>query len=192
MKRQRGKLIVISAPSGCGKTTITNALLKRHPHFSFSVSATTRKKRHNEIDGKHYYFLTEQEFTDAIRNEELVEWENIYGNYYGTLKRVVDTALETGTILLFDVDVKGGISIQKKYPGESVLVFIEPPSLEALKRRLQQRNTEDDFQLKRRLERVPMELEQGKFYTYSVVNDDLATAIAEIDSIVQKEIQSVS
>lgn len=192
MTQGRGKLIVISAPSGCGKTTITNSLLKRHPEFTFSVSATTRAKRPNEKHATHYFFLTEDEFRKAIENNELVEWEEIYGNYYGTLRRVVDEALEQGKILLFDVDVNGGLSIKKQYPDDSVLIFIEPPSLEVLEQRLVGRNTEDESELQRRLERVPMELEKGKFYDYSVVNDDLERAIKEIEKIIQKEINSVT
>jgi len=192
MTRERGKLIVVSAPSGCGKTTITNALLKRHPEFTFSVSATTRSKRRNEVHGRHYFFLTKEEFDRAIEKNDLVEWEEIYGNCYGTLKSVVDEALEQGKILLFDVDVNGGLSIKKQYPDDTVLIFIEPPGLEDLKNRLQRRNTEDEIQFNRRLERVPMELEKGKLYEYSVVNDDLEKAINDVDKIVQKEINSVT
>lgn len=192
MTTQRGKLIVISAPSGCGKTTITYALLKRYPQFTFSVSATTRPKRRNEKHGKHYFFLTKKEFDQAIENNALVEWEKIYGNFYGTLNKVVDEALAQGKILLFDVDVNGGLSIKKQYPEDAVLIFIEPPSFEVLKKRLQRRNTEDDAQLNQRLERVPMELETGKLYDYSVVNDDLKKAIDEVDTIVKKEVQSVT
>jgi guanylate kinase len=192
MTSGRGKLIVISAPSGSGKTTIANALLRRHPEFMFSVSATTRAKRPNEKHGKHYYFLTKEEFKQAIEKNELVEWEEIYGNYYGTLKHVVDGALTQGKIVLFDVDVNGGLSIKKQYPEDAVLIFIKPPSLEDLKRRLQRRNTEDDVQLKHRLDRVPMELDRGLLYDYSVVNDDLNKAIDEVDEIVIKAIHSVT
>lgn len=192
MTSGRGKLIVISAPSGSGKTTIANALLRRHPEFMFSVSATTRAKRPNEKHGKHYYFLTKEEFKQAIEKNELVEWEEIYGNYYGTLKHVVDGALTQGKIVLFDVDVNGGLSIKKQYPEDAVLIFIKPPSLEDLKRRLQRRNTEDDVQLKHRLDRVPMELDRGLLYDYSVVNDDLNKAIDEVDEIVKKAIHSVT
>lgn len=192
MTTARGKLIVISAPSGSGKTTIANTLLRRHPEFMFSVSATTRAKRPNERHGKHYYFLTKEEFKQAIEKNELVEWEEIYGNYYGTLKHVVDEALTQGKIVLFDVDVNGGLSIKKQYPEDAVLIFIKPPSLEDLKKRLQRRNTEDDVQLKHRLDRVPMELDRGLLYDYSVVNDDLNKAIDEVDEIVKKAIHSVT
>jgi guanylate kinase len=190
MTARRGKLIVISAPSGCGKTTIANALLDRHPDFTFSVSATTRSKRRNEKHGTHYYFLSNDEFHRAIERNELVEWEEIYGNYYGTLKYIVDEALAGGRILLFDVDVKGGLSIKKQYPEDAVLIFIEPPSFEVLKNRLTRRNTEDEVQLRKRLERVPMELELGKSYDYSVVNDDLKKAVDDVDRIVYRELHA--
>ncbi len=192
MTRARGKLIVISAPSGCGKTTITRALLRRNPQYTFSVSATTRPRRRNEVYGKHYFFLTEEEFRRAIEKNELVEWETIYGDYYGTLKSVVDEALENGKVLLFDIDVNGGLSIKKHYPDDTVLIFIEPPGIEDLKKRLRRRNTEGSEQFKRRIERVPMELEKGKSFDYSVVNADLDKAIDEVDKIVQKEIYSVT
>jgi guanylate kinase len=188
MMRQLGKLIVISAPSGCGKTTITNALLRRHPEFRFSVSATTRPKRNHEKHGEHYYFLTREEFEGAIGRNDLVEWEEIYGNLYGSLREVVERALNDGQILLFDVDVKGGLSIKLKYPSDSILIFINPPSLEELQRRLAKRNTESAEQLQKRLERVPMELEKGKEYDYAVVNDNLDKAIEEVDAIVHNEL----
>jgi guanylate kinase len=189
MTAQQGKLIVISAPSGCGKTTIANALLRRHPEFRFSVSATTRPKRQHEKHGEHYYFLTREEFELAIERNELVEWEEIYGNLYGSLREVVERALAEGQILLFDVDVKGGLSIKKKFPSDSVLIFINPPSLEELKRRLRSRNTESEEQLRVRLERVPMELELGKDYDFAVVNDNLDRAIREVDDIMLNELK---
>jgi guanylate kinase len=182
----RGKLIVISAPSGCGKTTIAKAILRRYPEMLFSVSATTRSKRPGEIDGKDYFFLTKGEFQDLIKREELVEWEEIYGNYYGTLKSEVDRALARGMVMLFDVDVKGALSIKRKYANDAVLIFIKPPSLEALQKRLLDRKTEDEATVLRRLQRVPMELEKGKEFDYQVVNDDLAAAIREVEEIVQR------
>jgi guanylate kinase len=189
MTAQQGKLIVISAPSGCGKTTIANALLRRHPEFRFSVSATTRPKRNHEKHGEHYYFLTREEFGLAIERNDLVEWEEIYGNFYGSLREVVERALAEGQILLFDVDVKGGLSIKKKFPSDSILIFINPPSLEELKRRLRSRNTESEEQLRVRLERVPMELELGKEYDFAVVNDNLDRAIREVNDIVLNELK---
>lgn len=177
------KLIVISAPSGCGKTTIAREVLRRHPDIEFSVSATTRKKRTRETDGKDYFFLTKQEFDERVRQGELVEWEEIYDELYGSLKREVDRVLNAGNSMLFDIDVKGALSIKKQYGEQAVLIFVKPPSLESLKQRLMSRNTEDEASLKRRLERVPMELEQERHFDYAVVNDNIARAVEEIEGI---------
>lgn len=177
------KLIVISAPSGCGKTTIARELLRRHPETQFSVSATTRPKRPQEVYGKDYFFLTKEEFQQKITHDELVEWEQLYDYCYGTLKSEVEKTLRDGKSMLFDVDVKGALSIKKKYP-EAVLIFIKPPSMDTLRERLSKRKTESAESLKKRLERVPMELEQEKFFDYSVVNDDVTRAVEEVERIV--------
>lgn len=187
----RPRLIVVSAPSGCGKTTIAKEILQRHPDFLFSVSATTRPKREFETHGKDYFFLTKQEFEERIQKDDLVEWEQIYDNYYGTLKSEVDAALQSGRSILFDVDVKGALSIKKRYPSESVLVFIEPPSIEVLNERLTNRKTENVEIIKKRLARVPMELERGKEFDFRVVNDDLQTAIRNIDTVINNAITGI-
>lgn len=184
----RGKLIVISAPSGGGKTSIVKAILTKYPSMLFSVSATTRAIRNGEANGKDYFFLTKEEFEKRIKADELVEWEEIYGNYYGTLNSEVEKALSAGRIMLFDIDVKGALSIKRKYTDDSVLIFIKPPSFETLKARLSNRKTEDEATIKRRLDRVPMELEKGSLCDYQVVNDDLQTAIAEVENIILKHI----
>jgi guanylate kinase len=182
------KLIVISAPSGCGKTTIAKAILSKYPAMFFSVSATTRPIRAGEVQGKDYFFLTKLEFEDRIRIGDLVEWEEIYGNYYGTLKCEIRRALDHGNSMLFDVDVKGALSIRQHFPNDSILIFIMPPSMEVLKTRLENRKTESPETLKRRLDRVPMELKEGSQFDFQVVNDDLQQAIADVDKIVQKNI----
>ena len=182
------KLIVISAPSGCGKTTIAREILKRRPDIEFSVSATTRPKRSNEIDGVDYFFLTKEEFRKNIEDGALVEWEEIYGNYYGTLKREVDRAVRAGKSMLFDVDVKGALSIKRRYPDDTILIFIRPPSMEVLTERLKNRHTESPETIQRRLERVPMELKQGEQFDVSVVNDDLPQAIARVDDIIRNAV----
>jgi guanylate kinase len=184
----RGKLIVISAPSGCGKTTIAKAILAKYPTMLFSVSATTRPIRVGEVNGKDYFFLTKLEFEDRIRIGDLVEWEEIYGNYYGTLKSEIHRALDDGYSMMFDVDVKGALSIRRYFPDDSVLIFIKPPSMEVLKQRLENRNSENPETLKRRLDRVPMELEQGSQFDFQVINNNLKKAIAEVDEIVQKSL----
>jgi len=186
-----GKLIVVSAPSGAGKTTIVKAILEKYPSVLFSVSAATRTRRETEIDGKDYFFLPRQEFERRIRAGELVEWEEIYGNLYGTLKSEVDKALSSGKAMLFDIDVKGGLSIKRAYPNDSILIFIKPPSVEILEARLRGRKTEDETTFKRRMDRVAMELGMAPQFDYQVVNDDLPRAIAEVDKLVLAHTTSV-
>lgn len=188
----RGKLIVVSAPSGAGKTTIVKTMMAKYPLMLFSVSATTRPQRPGETEGRDYFFLTKKEFERRIGAGELVEWEEIYGNYYGTLRSEVERALQNGRIMMFDIDVKGGLSIQRHYPDDSVLIFIKPPSVEALQRRLLDRKTEDEATVARRMTRVPMELELGKQFQYQVVNDNLQTALADVETIITTHTNIVS
>lgn len=186
----RAKLIVIASPSGGGKTSIIKALRERHPDFEFSVSATTRSMRPGESNGKDYFFLSTEEFERLIENRELVEHEHFYGTHYGTLKREVDRALKAGHCMIFDVDVKGARSIKTMYPDDTVQVFIAPPSIEVLEQRLRNRGTEDEEKLRRRLQRVPMEIETGMTFDHIVVNDDLQSAIEEVDAIVTSKIRN--
>lgn len=181
----RGHLIVVSAPSGSGKTTIVKAILAKYPSMLFSVSATTRPKRETETDGKDYFFLPRDEFERRIQAGELVEWEEIYGNFYGTLKSEVEKVLASGKSMLFDIDVKGGLSIKKKYPSDALLIFIRPPSIEVLEARLSNRKTEDDETFKRRMARVAMEMSVAGQFDHQVVNDDLQAAIAEVDKLIR-------
>jgi guanylate kinase len=186
----RGKLIVISAPSGAGKTTIAREIMKRNPSLGFSVSATTRPKRNGEIEGKDYYFLTEEEFRRRMDAGEFVEWEEVYpGKLYGTLKAEVDRLLGMGRHVLFDVDVKGGLAIKRQYP-EACLIFVRPPSIEVLAQRLAGRKTEDPETIAQRLRRVPMELELGQQFDHQVINDVLSTAVEEVQRIVEHHLQS--
>ena len=184
---QRGKLIVLSAPSGSGKTTIAREIFRLYPEMLFSISATTRGKRDNEVDGKDYFFLSKDRFEEKIRNGELVEWEKYpnetHGNYYGTLKSEVDRALSTGKVMLFDVDVKGALSIKRIYSDEAVLIFIKPPSFGELRDRLVNRRTEDEATVQQRLDRMPMEMEQGAKFDHQVVNDNVLDAVRQIETI---------
>ena len=184
----RGRLVVISAPSGAGKSTIARAILEAHTTLEFSVSATTRQVRNGEQEGRDYFFLTKEEFRRRIEAGDFVEWEEIYGNYYGTLRQEVDRALESGQHILFDIDVKGGLSIRNRYP-ESLLIFIRPPSLQVLRERLRDRKTENDDAVSLRMERVPLEMQLGVGFDYQVVNDDLPRAIAEVNAVVSRYLQ---
>lgn len=188
----RPKLIVISAPSGCGKTTIAREILRRHPDMLFSVSATTRPKRDHEENGKDYFFLSAPDFKERVARGELAEWEEIYGNYYGTLKTEIDAALASGRSMMFDIDVNGALSIKRLYPDDAVLIFIKPPSVEVLTERLRRRNTETPETIARRLERVPMELGRAPEFDVSVVNDDLATAVDAVDAVVTKAMNAAA
>lgn len=182
------KLIVISAPSGGGKTTVAHHLLSTYPNIKFSISATTRPKRENEIDGRDYYFLHKEEFIKKIKNNEFVEYEEIYGNFYGTLVSEIEEAKKKNKVLLFDVDVKGALSIKKAYPDESLLIFLMPPSIETLEKRLIDRKTESGEQLKKRIDRVRMELSLKNEFDYVVINSILTDTLKEVENIVKNNI----
>jgi guanylate kinase len=178
------KLFAITSPSGGGKTSIITAIRQRHPEIEFSVSATTREKRNGETDGKEYFFLPKQEFERLIAQGELVEYEHFFENYYGTLKREVDRALSAGHSMIFDVDVKGAQSIKKMYGSTAVLLFIKPPNEKILEQRLRSRGTESEEKIKIRLQRAAMETGIGEKFEHVVVNDDLQTAIENVNTII--------
>lgn len=180
-----GALIVVSAPSGSGKTTIAHEIIRHNPSLRFSVSATTRPKREGETNGKDYFFLSKEEFQRRVRAGDFVEWEEIYGEMYGTPRSEIEKARRAGQGIVFDIDVNGALSIKKEYP-EAVLIFIRPPSEEILVQRLRDRHTEDEATLARRLKRVPMEMEQGKAFDVEVVNDNLPKAVERVQSIVER------
>lgn len=180
-------LFVISAPSGAGKTTIVNEVLKDKPELVFSVSATSRPKRDSENEGKDYFFLTKEEFREKIDNGELVEYETLFNDhYYGTLKSFVNKAILEGKDLIFDIDVKGALSIKNLYGEKAVLIFIEPPNKETLRERLINRGTEPNDHIEERLKRIDMEMGACKEFDYRVVNDDLKTAVNEVEQIINK------
>ncbi len=181
------QLIVISAPSGAGKTTITKRILAAHSDaLTFSISATTRQMRSGERDGVDYYFLSKEEFLHKIKENALIEYEQIFDNYYGTLVSEIDRAKQLGKSLIFDIDVKGGISIKTRFPDDTLLIFIAPPSLEVLRERLTKRGTESNEVIERRLARAQMEMDMAEVYDHIVVNEDLETAVTEVEHLVTK------
>lgn len=179
-------LFVISAPSGAGKTSIVKKILENNKTLVFSVSATTRKQRDNEINGKDYYFLTKEEFSEKIAGKELIEYEEVHGNFYGTLKSVVDENLNAGKNVIFDIDVKGAVSLKNIYKDKAVLIFIDAPDKETLKKRLQSRKTESAEEVEKRIERVELELATKNMFDHTVTNDVLERAVCEVEEIINK------
>ncbi|MBZ0181067.1 MAG: guanylate kinase [Melioribacteraceae bacterium] len=187
MTDKKGKLLVFSAPSGSGKTTIVRTILSKYKELDFSVSATTRKRRENETDGKDYFFISEEEFKKKIDAQEFIEWERFYDYYYGTLKSFVDDEIDSGKSVVLEVDVNGAVNIKKNYPS-AVLIFIMPPSFEELKNRLINRSTETESDLKKRIERAEYEFTYKDKFDYVVINDKLEDAVNKVCEIIEKEI----
>ncbi len=181
------KLIVVSGGSGSGKSTILKEILKRKPEYVFSISSTTRTPRSHETNGNEYYFLTHEGFDKRIKAGEFLEWAEVHGEYYGTEKRVIEGELKAGHYVLLDLDVYGGAAVKKLFP-EAILIFIKPPDMESLRERLEKRGADSQAQIEKRLSRYPFEEEQGKKYTFQIVNDDLETAIQEVAEIIERAI----
>lgn len=180
------KLIVLSSPSGGGKTTVTKYIMSLYPEVMFSVSATTREQRFDEIDGKDYFFLDRKEFVDRLDQGDLIEYEVIYGNYYGTLKSEVAKALENNQIMIFDIDVKGALSIRKNFPNDAVLIFIAPPSLDVLEKRLLNRSSESSEQIYNRLTRAKMEITYQDKFDVVILNDKLQDTLDKVKEVMAK------
>lgn len=181
-----GKLIIFSAPSGSGKSTIINYLLTQDLNLAFSISATSRPPRGTEQNGVEYFFLTPEEFQEKIDADEFLEYEEVYpGRFYGTLKNQVEVQSAEGQTVIFDVDVKGGVNIKKFYGDRALSVFIQPPSLEELRRRLEKRGTDAPEVIEDRVKRAEFELSYAPLYDVVIVNDDLQTALAEALAVVK-------
>ncbi len=184
--KKRGKLLVFSAPSGSGKTTIVKYLLGlEYLNLAFSVSATSRVKRGNEIEGKDYYFLSLKEFKNKIRNNEFLEWEEVYRDcFYGTLKSEVERIWAKGKHVIFDIDVVGGLRIKKKYPKETLAVFVKPPSVDELKIRLKKRKTESEDKINMRIAKASIELATAPQFDKIIKNYELKEALKEAENLV--------
>lgn len=181
-------LIVLSSPSGGGKSTLAKHLLKLYPKLEFSVSATTRKIREGEKDGVDYFFLSKEEFNQRIENNDLIEYELIFDNYYGTLKSEIERAVKNGKTMLFDVDVKGAESLKKTFPDNTLTVFIYPPNMDELEKRLRNRRTETDEEIRNRLGRAEEEFTYKSHFKYQIENNDLQKALKEIEILAEKYI----
>jgi guanylate kinase len=185
-----GKLIVFSAPSGSGKTTIVQHLLAQERlNLEFSVSATSRAPRGDEKDGEDYYFMSLKQFKTHMKKDDFLEWEEVYrDNFYGTLKSEVNRIWALGKNVIFDIDVVGGLRIKKKYPERTLAVFVKPPSVEELKIRLKNRKTESDEKINMRIAKASIEMATAPQFDFIIVNDELETALREAEALVEKHI----
>ena len=183
---QQGKLIIFSAPSGAGKTTIVHHLLGKIPQLAFSVSATTRAKRGNEVNGRDYYFISKEEFLHRIAKKEFVEFEEVYtDNFYGTLRSEIERLWNEGKHVIFDIDVEGGLHLKKKFEEHALAVFVQPPSLEVLVERLTSRATDSPEKLAERIEKAEKELKYVSKFDVILYNNDLQIACTEAEQLVR-------
>ncbi len=186
----KGLLIVISGPSGVGKGTICKELVKRY-NYSISVSATTRSPREGEVDGVNYYFLDKETFNTKIENDEFLEYAEVYGNYYGTLKSEVDKKLSNSNNIILEIDIQGTLQVQKHYEN-AVYIFLLPPSINELKNRILKRGSETESSFNLRFSSVSEEIKYMCKYDYAVINDDIESAIEKINSIINTEMSRIS
>lgn len=187
---KKGKLIIFSAPSGCGKSTIISALRDRGMQFEFSVSATSRQPRGTERDGIEYHFMTPDQFRSKIENGEFIEYEEVYKDqFYGTLRSEVENRLDAGRNVIFDIDVKGAVNVKRQYGSRAVSLFIMPPSIDELSRRLHSRGTETEQQIQKRLAKAQLEISYSDQFDHMVVNDILEKAITEAETIINSFLQ---
>lgn len=187
MAASNSKLLIFSAPSGSGKTTIVRNLLERISSLEFSISATSRRPRGEEVDGKDYYFLSPKEFENKISQQEFLEYEEVYkGSYYGTLKSEVDRIWNKGHQVIFDIDVIGGLNLKKQYGDQALAIFVQPPSIVELEKRLRGRGTETEDKIKQRLSKAETELSLARDFDEILINDDLKTALNQAESWVKK------
>jgi guanylate kinase len=186
MIHSQNKIIIITAPSGAGKSTITHYLLNKYPQLSFSISAATRNPRGQEKDGIDYYFLSEAEFKHKIHEDAFLEWEMVYeGKYYGTLKSELDRIWAAGKVPMLDIDVKGAIHVQQQFEDNCLSIFIEPPSVEELRKRLESRGTETPESLATRINKASYEISFNRRFSKTIVNDELSKACEETEAVIK-------
>ncbi|QNL20962.1 guanylate kinase [Hyphobacterium sp. CCMP332] len=185
---KKGKLLIFSAPSGAGKTSIVKRILSKYPNIGFSISATSRNTiREGEQNGKDYYFLTLDEFKEKIKNEEFVEWEEVYENaFYGTLKSELERIWTEGRHVIFDIDVKGGLNIKKQYGDRALAIFVQPPSVQTLEERLKKRGSENDKSLQERINKAESEMKYASHFDVVIENDNLDHAVQEAEKYINK------
>lgn len=187
MQANKGKIIIITAPSGSGKTSITHYLLNKYPLLCFSISAATRSPRGKEQNGVDYYFMSVDAFRSKIDQDAFIEWEMVYdGKYYGTLKSELERIWNDGKVPVLDIDVKGAIHVQQQFAGKCLSIFIEPPSVEELKRRLESRGTETPESLATRVSKASYEISFSHHFNHTVVNDDLDKACTATESLIKE------
>lgn len=188
---KRGKLFIFSAPSGSGKTTLVHHLLNQNLPLGFSISATSRQPRGEEVDGKDYYFYSEVDFRKKIDENAFVEFEEVYpGTFYGTLRSEIERLWAEGKHVLFDIDVVGGLNIKAQFPEETLSIFVQPPSLEELEKRLRSRGTETEDKIQQRLDKSAKELVYAQDFDTILVNDNLSTAKQDVVRIIKQFMQS--
>ncbi len=185
----KGTIFVLSAPSGAGKSTVSRLVRRRLPHLAYSVSLTTRSPRPGETPGVDYHFVSREDFLERVKAGEMAEYAEIYGNLYGTSAQVLADTLERGEDLLLEIDVEGAAQLRRRFP-QGVFIFLEPPSLQELERRLRSRGTEREEVIQRRLARAREELAQARLYDYRVVNDDLEQAVEQVLAIIRRHGQA--
>lgn len=182
---KKGVLIVLSGFSGAGKGTIMKEIVNRYPYF-LSISATTRKPREGEVDGIDYFYHTREEFEAMIKNDELIEWAEYVGNYYGTPRKAVEKQLAEGKDVLLEIEMQGGMLVKKQFP-EALLLFVTPPSFQELERRLSGRGTETEEEIAHRMQRATEEVAYMPLYDYLIINDELEQAVQDVHQIIQTE-----
>lgn len=188
----KGKLVVLSAPSGTGKTSVCKQLLQRNPKWVFSISATTRDLREGEVDGKDYIQMSNEKFEHCVKFGDFLEWEWVHGNKYGTVIGPLEDALDNGELMLLDIDVKGGMNVMDEFPDETISIFLEPPGddipeqLEILEERLSSRGNEAAKLIKNRLKRFAIEIEFKEKFKYNLINEDILETVQEVEKIIKE------